>query len=90
VLEALRARSVDTAVLLIAHRASTIGHADRIVMLQDGRVAGHGTEAALRAGNAAYRELLGENGGGFEKRALPALGSTSSSCAGAVRDAAGR
>ncbi|MDX6600307.1 MAG: ATP-binding cassette, subfamily bacterial [Gaiellales bacterium] len=90
VLEALRARCVDTAVLLIAHRASTIGHADRIVMLQDGHVAGHGTEAALRAGNAAYRELLGENDGGFEKRALPALGSSSSSSAGAVRDAAGR
>jgi ATP-binding cassette subfamily B protein len=88
VLHALRARCEHTAVLLIAHRPSTVGYADRVVMLKDGLVVGHGAQAALRAGNAAYRELLGQNGDGFEPHAVPVLGSSSSS--GAVTAEAGR
>ena len=61
-LSALRVACERTAVLLIAHRASTVDHADRIVLLTDGRVTGEGTEAALRAGNAAYREFMGGEG----------------------------
>ena len=88
VLEALRATCAHTAVLLIAHRPSTVGYADRVVLLKDGHVAGQGTEAALRAGNAAYRELIGQNGDGPEPRPLSALAGSSSN--GAVTDEAAR
>jgi ABC-type multidrug transport system fused ATPase/permease subunit len=38
VLEALRARCTNVAVLLIAHRASTVSYADRVVTLDHGRI----------------------------------------------------
>jgi ATP-binding cassette subfamily B protein len=88
VLEGLRARCVHTAVLLIAHRSSTVSYADRVVMLKDGHVVGHGTQAALQASNAAYRELIGQNGDGPGPQPLSILGSGSSS--GAVTGEAGR
>jgi ABC-type multidrug transport system fused ATPase/permease subunit len=78
VLQALRANCVHTAVLLIAHRPSTVSYADRIVMLKDGRVVAQGTQAALRADNTAYREFMGHNGDPLGTRPLSALGSNSS------------
>ena len=88
VLHAVRTRCMHTAVLLIAHRASTVGFADRIVMLKDGHVVGHGTQAALRAGNAAYRELIGQNGDGPERQ--PPSAPAGSFSSGAVTREAGR
>jgi subfamily B ATP-binding cassette protein MsbA len=43
--------------LVIAHRLSTIEHADRIVVLQDGRVAETGSHAELLAANGVYAHL---------------------------------
>lgn len=43
--------------LVVAHRLSTVRHADRIVLLTDGRVVGEGTHEELLAGNAEYRRL---------------------------------
>jgi len=43
--------------LVIAHRLSTIEHADRIVVLQDGRVAETGSHAQLLAANGVYAHL---------------------------------
>jgi subfamily B ATP-binding cassette protein MsbA len=43
--------------LVIAHRLSTIEHADRIVVLQDGRVAETGNHAELLAANGVYAHL---------------------------------
>lgn len=45
-------------VLVIAHRLSTVLSADRIVVLDDGRVRACGTHAQLIASDACYRELV--------------------------------
>ncbi|WP_405470357.1 ABC transporter ATP-binding protein [Streptomyces anulatus] len=47
----------QTTVLVIAHRLSTVRHADRIVVLEDGRVRTAGTHEELIAGDDLYREL---------------------------------
>ncbi|RFA21865.1 ABC transporter ATP-binding protein [Subtercola boreus] len=52
--EALGRRTV----LLIAHRESTLHLADRIVVLEHGRVSDSGTHAELLDRSATYRELL--------------------------------
>lgn len=48
VLAGLRAACADTAVLLVAHRYSTVSVADRVLMLDAGRVVAHGTQADLQ------------------------------------------
>ena len=45
-------------VIVVAQRVSTIRHADRIVVLDDGVVVGTGTHAELMAGNETYREIV--------------------------------
>ncbi|MNR54325.1 Lipid A export ATP-binding/permease protein MsbA [compost metagenome] len=42
---------------MIAHRLSTIENADRIVVLEQGRVAEHGSHAELLAANGLYAGL---------------------------------
>ena len=44
--------------LIVAHRVSTLSLADRVVLLDGGRVADQGTHEELMARNRAYRELL--------------------------------
>ncbi|MEZ5246766.1 MAG: ABC transporter ATP-binding protein [Acidimicrobiales bacterium] len=44
--------------LVIAHRPATIALADRVVLLDGGRVAAEGTHAELLETNARYREVL--------------------------------
>ncbi|EFL30393.1 lipid A export permease/ATP-binding protein MsbA [Streptomyces viridochromogenes DSM 40736] len=47
----------ECALLVIAHRLSTVQHADHIVVLQDGRTVAGGRHEELLSGSALYREL---------------------------------
>jgi ATP-binding cassette subfamily B protein len=56
--QALRTVTADRTTLLIAHRRSTLHLADRIVVLDDGRVVDEGTHEELFERSALYRGLL--------------------------------
>jgi len=51
---------------VIAHRLSTIALADRVVMMQGGRIADEGTHDELLERNPLYREIV--------EKGLPRLG----------------
>jgi ATP-binding cassette subfamily B protein len=55
--KALRDYTADATVLLIAQRVSTILHADRIVVLDEGKIAGIGTHGELLRSCEVYREI---------------------------------
>jgi len=44
--------------IVVAQRISTITDADRIIVLDDGKLVGSGTHAELLAGNETYREIV--------------------------------
>lgn len=45
-------------VIIVAQRVSTILEADQILVLDDGRIVGHGTHAELLATNPTYQEIV--------------------------------
>ncbi len=55
--ETLLRVSEERTVMVIAHRLSTVVDADRIVVIDEGRVKGIGTHEELLASNQLYREL---------------------------------
>ncbi|NJP99501.1 ABC transporter ATP-binding protein [Streptomyces zingiberis] len=55
---ALARETAGATVLVVAQRVATIRDADRIVVLDEGRVAGAGTHRELMAENATYREIV--------------------------------
>lgn len=59
---ALRAHTAKMTVVMISQRASTIRSADRILVLDDGRLCGCGTHEALLKSCAVYREICRSQG----------------------------
>ncbi|MCH6160146.1 ABC transporter ATP-binding protein [Streptomyces marispadix] len=55
---ALARRTADATVVIVAQRVSTIRDADRILVLDEGRVVGSGRHHELMDGNETYREIV--------------------------------
>jgi ATP-binding cassette subfamily B protein len=55
---ALKVGTSNAAVVIVAQRVSTIMHADRIIVLEDGQIAGMGTHQELLASCRPYREIV--------------------------------
>ena len=57
ILQNLKENRKGRTTLIIAHRVSTIQHADHILVLEDGRVAEYGDHASLLARGGVYANL---------------------------------
>jgi ABC-type multidrug transport system fused ATPase/permease subunit len=57
VMEAIDSLDRNITVILIAHRLSTVQRCDRIVLLEQGRIAGLGSYQEMAKGNAGFQEL---------------------------------
>nr|WP_200834630.1 ABC transporter ATP-binding protein [Amycolatopsis alkalitolerans] len=69
--DTLRAVTASRTTLLIAHRKSTLALADRIAVLDAGRVVDVGTAAELEERCELYRELVAGPGEGVEQKHRP-------------------
>jgi ABC-type bacteriocin/lantibiotic exporter with double-glycine peptidase domain len=71
-------RALPCTRIVVAHRLSTVVEADKIVVLETGRIAGIGTHAQLLASCPAYRELV------RAQAAMPGPGANAGASAGAA------
>jgi ATP-binding cassette subfamily B protein len=55
---ALKSETTEAAVLIVAQRVSTVIDADRILVMDEGRIVGSGTHKELLANNEVYREIV--------------------------------
>jgi len=55
--QALAKETAHKTVLIVAQRIGTIANADKIIVLEEGKIVGQGTHAELLANNAVYREI---------------------------------
>ena len=60
--EAIRRRRADRTTILIAHRLSTIALADRVLLIDDGRVVASGTHRELLEREPRYGAILSDTG----------------------------
>ena len=68
---ALRRVLGATTALVVAHRASTVLLADRVALLEGGRITAVGTHSELMAGNSSYRNLLSQDASSGASRGTP-------------------
>ncbi|MGG5370826.1 ABC transporter ATP-binding protein [Enterococcus sp. AZ196] len=62
--KALRMHFAETTKILIAQRVSSVQHADKILLLDKGKMIGYGTHEELLAANPTYQEIYqGQTGG---------------------------
>lgn len=54
---ALKPETSDATVIIVAQRVSTVMDADRIIVLDEGRIVGNGTHKELMATSEVYREI---------------------------------
>ena len=69
--KALREEIPNTTKLIIAQRISSVQHADKILVLDDGRINGFGTHEELLATNRIYQEVWQgqtQGGGDFDEK----------------------
>ena len=55
---ALKQETTDATVIIVAQRVGTVMHADQIIVLEDGTIAGKGTHDELLKTSATYREIV--------------------------------
>ena len=55
--EALRSACPDMTLIVISQRVATVMHADRILLMEHGRVSASGTHRSLRSQSGLYREI---------------------------------
>ena len=55
--KALRNETKDSTILIVAQRISTVLHADQIIVLDDGEIAGIGTHQSLMDSCEVYRQI---------------------------------
>lgn len=56
--QALSKETKDAAVLIVAQRVTTVLNADRIIVLDEGKVAGIGTHKQLMESCQVYKEIV--------------------------------
>ncbi|MEV0237977.1 ABC transporter ATP-binding protein [Nonomuraea sp. NPDC050786] len=56
--DSIKVQAAERAVVVIAHRLSTVVDADKIIVVEDGRVRGEGTHDSLMASDDLYRRLV--------------------------------
>jgi ATP-binding cassette subfamily B multidrug efflux pump len=56
--DSLADATTEATVIIVAQRVSTIRHADQIIVLDSGRIVGHGTHDELVESNDTYREIV--------------------------------
>jgi ATP-binding cassette subfamily B protein len=54
---AIRENSQEMTVFLVSQRVSTVQQADKIIVFEDGRIAGIGTDAELKRDSSVYQEI---------------------------------